>query len=106
MWPASVRLNVWTRWSLSLSGLPLVSSRVQPLKPTVSTISVSPSHLAIDSPNQVGFGSSACVSLNGTTWNQELCSNMNATYRSFCMIWIGYGEFIDRVNPNGMHMPV
>ena len=34
-----------------------MSSRLQPLNPTVSTISVSPSHFAIDSPNHVGLGS-------------------------------------------------
>ena len=53
-----------------------------------------------------GSGSAECSSLNGTTWNQVLCSNRNATYLSFCMIWIGYGEFTDRIRPNGMHMPV
>ena len=84
----------------------MVSRRVKPLKPTVSTTSVSPSHRAIDSPNHVGFGSFECSALNGTTWNQVLCSNRKAMYLSFCMIWSGYGEFIDRIRPNGMHMPV
>ncbi|MNC87847.1 hypothetical protein D3C83_36090 [compost metagenome] len=68
--------------------------------------SVSPSHFAIDSPNHVGFGSGECASRNGTTWNQVFCSKRKATYLSFCMICIGYGAFIDRIRPNGMHMPV
>ena len=76
-------LNVCVKCSLSLCGRPTVSRRVYPLNPIVSTMSVSPSHLAIELPNHVGSISLGCSFLNGTTWNQVLTSKRNAMYLSF-----------------------
>jgi len=47
-------LEFSTRCSWSLCSWPAVSSQVRSLSPTVSTTSVSPSHLPIESPNHVG----------------------------------------------------
>src|SRR5215471_14922055 len=106
MWPASVRLNVCTMCSASLCGCPIVSSRVLPLNPIVSTMSVSPSQRPTDSPNHVGSGFFECSRFNFTTWNQEFCSNSKPMYLSLCMICNGSGEFIDRLIPNGRQLPV
>src|ERR1700682_3258408 len=42
--------------SASLCGLPVLSSHVRSLNPMVSTTRVSPSHLAMESPVQLGMG--------------------------------------------------